>query len=151
MTRGRIAIAALLVGATALLVGFQGVSTLLTVTQIGASPEKPQAPRSHASLVPRPPVPVIKPSEPKAAEPKPDEPMVKAGEEAQAAHNPSTSEQTASQVVTDDQSGIAAALKAKAQAEMDMIDPLPDENAQPLQERPRKRYRAPRPELHKVY
>jgi hypothetical protein len=152
MTRGRIVVAAALVGTTAILVGFQGASTLLTVTQIGASAEKPKAPRSHASLVPKPPLPAIKPDAPKEAELRAtgSASAPRAGEDARAAPQPSAGEQAA-QVVTDNQPGIAAALKAKAMAEMDAMELPPDEDARPVRERPRKRYRAPRPELHKVY
>ena len=134
---------------TALLVGFQSVSTLLTVTQLGAGPTKGPAPKSHISLVPQPPVPTIKPDEPKAAEPAPA-PTIAAGEEAPGAagQTPAASEQAA-QVVTDNPAGIAAAAKAKAQTEMDTPGPQIDENT-PRPE-PRRRYRAPRPELHKVY
>ena len=144
-------VAVVLVALTALLVGFQGASTLLTVTQLGAStPKATSAPRSHASLVPQAPVPVIKPAEPKAAEPA-AAPTITAGEEAPSAGGPTPvpGEQAAAQVVADNQSGTAAAAKAKAQAEMDAMGPMPDETALPQE--PRRRYRAPRPELHKVY
>ena len=139
-------LAVALVALTALLVGFQGASTLLTVTQLGASPPKAtSAPRSHASLVPQAPLPVIKPSEPAAPAP-----TIAAGEDAPAASGPAPApaEQTTAQVVTDNPAGIAAALRAKAQAEMDELGPMAGENAPP---EPRRRYRAPRPELHKVY
>ena len=66
-TRKALILAVSLVALTALLVGFQGASTLLTVTQLGASPTKGPPPKSHASLVPQPPVAVVKPSEPTAA------------------------------------------------------------------------------------
>jgi hypothetical protein len=135
--------AAVLVALTALLVGFHGASTLMTLTQLGAGPPKAsQPPRSHASLVPQPPVPVIKPAEQRA-------PTISAGEEIPTpAEQPrqSTAQQPV-EVVVDDQSGIAAAAKAKAQAEMDAMEDRPD---RPPPER-RRRYRAPRPELHKVY
>jgi hypothetical protein len=139
--------AVVLVALTALLVGFQGASTLVTLTQLGASPPKAsQPPRSHASLVPQPPVPVVKPAEEKAPE---SAPTVSAGEEtpvpAEQPEQPAA--QQSVQVLADDQSNIAAAAKAKAQAEMDAMADQPDE---PPRER-RRRYRAPRPELHKVY
>jgi hypothetical protein len=138
-------VAVVLVALTALLVGFQGASTLVTVTQLGASPPKAsQPPRSHASLVPQPPVPVIKPE--RTPEPAP---TISAGEEtpASAEQQEQSTAQQPMQVVADDQSNIAAAAKAKAQAEMDAMGDRPDE---PPPER-RRRYRAPRPELHKVY
>ena len=138
-----------LIALTALLVGFQGASTLVTMTQLGASPPKASQPaRSHASLVPQPPVPVIKPAEQKASEPAP---TISAGEEtpAEQPQQPAAPQQPA-QVVADDQSGVAAAAKAKARAEMDAMGPqLDEQDAPPRQER--RRYRAPRPELHKVY
>ena len=141
-------VAVVLVALTALLVGFHGASTLVTVTQLGASPPKTsQPPRSHASLVPQPPVPVIKPAEEKPPEPAP---TISAGEETSApAEQPeqSTAQQPL-QVVADDQSNIAAAAKAKAQAEMDAMEDRPNEVRPPDR---RRRYRAPRPELHKVY
>ena len=44
-----------LIALTALLIGFHGASTLVTMTQLGASPPKTSQPaRSHASLVPQP-------------------------------------------------------------------------------------------------
>jgi hypothetical protein len=51
--------------------------------------------------------------------------------------------------VPDNQIGVAAAAKAQAQAEMDMMGYQAEQIAQ--QREPRRRYRAPRPELHKVY
>jgi hypothetical protein len=144
-------VAVLLVALAALLVGFQGASTLLTVTELGASPSKPQPARSHASLVPQPPVPVIKPAEPKAAQPT-AAPTISAGEEAPSAGGPTPvpGEQPAAQVVTDNQAGVAAAARSKAQAEMDALGDRPDEDVRQQAPAPR-RYRAPRPELHKVY
>jgi hypothetical protein len=139
-------VAVTLVALTALLVGFHGVSTLMTLTQLGANPPKDSRPRSHASLVPQPPVSVIKPAQERTSEPAP---TINAGEEIPApAEQPAQSAaQQPLQVVPDSSIGVAAAAKAKAQAEMDAMDDRPD---QPPLERGR-RYRAPRPELHKVY
>ncbi len=143
-------VAVVLVALTALLVGFQGASTLVTVTQLGASAPTSQPAKSHASLVPQSPVPVIKPTEPKASEPA-AAPTIAAGEEAPSAGGPTPvpGEQTAAQVVTDNQAGVAAAAKAKAQSEMDALGPQLEQDVAPRPE-PR-RQRAPRPELHKVY
>jgi hypothetical protein len=139
-----------LIALTAVLVGFQGASTLVTMTQLGASPPKAsQPPRSHASLVPQPPVPVIKPNEQKASEPAP---TISAGEETPAEPlQQSAAQQQPTQVVPDDQSGAAAAARAKARAEMDAMGPQFDEQEAAPRPEPRRRYRAPRPELHKVY
>lgn len=132
MTRGRIAIAAVLAGATALLVGFQGASMLVTVTELGASP--PGLSARPPKLPPRPPqttaivTPV--PVEQKPAEAVPDSASVIVD----AAGRP---------VVSDPPAGVAASMA--------VTEPPTDEDVQPVQERPRKRYRAPRPELHKVY
>jgi hypothetical protein len=135
-----------LVALTALLVGFQSVSTLLTVTQIGASPTKGPPPKSHASLVPQPPVATVKPGEPvsmpapRASEPVPNEPAPNAGVTADARPMPS---------VPDNQVGAAAAAKVQAQAEMDAMGDQLEQNPPPRERR--RRYRSPRPELHKVY
>ena len=51
--------------------------------------------------------------------------------------------------VPDNQVGVAAAAKAKAQAEMDAMGDQAEQTAPPPERR--RRYRAPRPELHKVY
>ena len=140
-------VAVSLIALTALLVGFQSVSTLLTVTQIGASTAIGAPPKSHASLVPRPPVATNKPSEPisvpapRASEPVPNEPAPNAGVTADARQMPS---------VPDNQVGVAAAAKAQAQAEMDAMDDQVQQNPPPPRER-RRRHRTPRPELHKVY
>jgi hypothetical protein len=141
-----------LIALTALLVGFQSVSTLLTVTQFGAGPTMGAPPKSHASLVPQPPVAIVKPIEPvsvpvsRASEPASDEaapapaPAPAAGVTANAGPIPA---------VPDNQVGAAAAAKAKAQAEMDAMGDQTEQTA-PSPER-RRRHRAPRPELHKVY
>lgn len=135
-----------LIAVTALLVGFQSVSTLLTVTQLGASQPIGSPPKSHASLVPQPPIPAIKPSEPvsmpapRASEPTPEEPAAPAaGVTADARPMPS---------VPDNQVGAAAVAKAQAQAEMDAMGDQVEQNSPPER---RRRHRAPRPELHKVY
>ena len=149
MTRGQTRLLAIsLVALGALLVGFHGASTLLTVTQLGASPTNGPVPKSHASLVPQPPVPTIKPSgtasapmpAPRAGESVADEPAAATVPNAVDTPMPS---------VPNNQIGIAAAAKAQAQAEMDAIG---DQIERPMPQRePRRRYRAPRPELHKVY
>jgi hypothetical protein len=141
-----------LIALTALLIGFHGASTLVTMTQLGASPPKTSQPaRSHASLVPQPPVPVIKPNEQKASEPAP---TISAGEEASAPpeqpQQPAAQQQP-TQIVADDQSGVAAAARAKARAEMDAMGPQFDGQEAAPRPEPRRRYHAPRPELHKVY
>lgn len=147
MTHGQTRLlAASLVALIALLIGFHGASTLLTVTQLGASPTKGPAPKSHASLVPQLPIPTIKPSEPvampapRASELSPDEPAPATSVAADTKPMPT---------VPDNQFGVAAAAKAQAQAEMEIMGDQAEQNA-PQPER-RRRYRAPRPELHKVY
>jgi hypothetical protein len=135
-----------LIALTALLVGFQSVSTLLTVTQLGASQPIGSPPKSHASLVPQPPVAIVKPSEPASvpaprfSEPASDEPAPATGVTANARPIPA---------VPDNQAGAAAAAKAKAQAEMDATGDQTEPIAPPPERR--RRYRTPRPELHKVY
>lgn len=146
MPRGKTVLAASLVALVALLVGFQGASTLLTVTQLGASPDdgtKP-SPRAHASLVPRPPLPAVKPSEP--AENKSSQPAAPAlPREAQPAA-PVTADLRP--IVPDEQ---ADAMPASI-AQQSEFEPEGErvEQPRPQQER-RRRYRAPRVELHKVY
>jgi hypothetical protein len=140
--RSSLVIAGALVALTALLVGFQGASMLVTVAQLGASAPKPQPAKSHASLVPQTPLAAVKPNEPAPA-PKVSAPV------SEPVPAPTASEQVPVQTVTDNQAGVAAAAKAKAQAEMDTMGPTPDESALPQE--PRRRYRAPRPELHRVY
>jgi cell division protein FtsN len=128
----------------AVLVGFQGASMLVTVTQLGATPPKAPAPKSHASLVPRTPAVPVKPEEPMPA-PKPSE---RASEPAPAPA-PRASTQASAEIVTDNQAGIAAAAKARAQAEMDAMEQEPDERV-PRREQ-RRRYRAPPVDKHRVY
>ena len=155
MQRREVVLAASLVALTALIVGFQAASTLLTVTQIGASPVKGPPPKAHSSLVPQPSQPAVKPSEPVSA--KPSEPAsmpalaVRASEPAadKSAPVPVSAETTPVPSVPDNQVGVAAAAKSQAQAEMDTMGDQVERPA-PQPER-RRRYRAPRPELHKVY
>ena len=127
-----------LVAVTALLVGFQGVSMVLTFTRFGADTVKP--PAVPANVRPRPDVAVrpdtaVRPAEP--VEPvaaRPAEPNERAAV-SNGAQNPT---------------GIAAAAKAKAQAELDARDAAPDDDDAPPRERQR-RVRSPRPDLHRVY
>jgi hypothetical protein len=138
-------VAVVLVALTALLVGFQGASTLVTVTQLGATPPQASAPKSHASLAPPTHAVPVKPV-------KPDEPMPapKTSEPASApVPAPPAGAQTPREIVTDNQSGIAAAAKAKAQAEMDAMAGAPDDNAPPRETR--RRYRPPPIDKHRVY
>jgi hypothetical protein len=154
MTRGQThLVAGSLVALTALLVGFQSVSTLLTVTQLGASPSpsKGPPPRSQASLVPQPPVATIKPSEPASTPapmpaPRASEPAVREPAPAPVANSVDT---TPMPSVPDNPAGAAAAAKIQAQAEMDAMGDQVERNVPPRERR--RRYRAPRPELHKVY
>lgn len=145
----RVAVFAL-IGLTALLVGFQGASTLMTLTQIGASPGKPSV---HASLVPRPAIP-LEVSEParipaadvhaatptQAAAPTPNvQPVIEADPVA-----PSAADTVAAP--TSNLADLAAAATAQAQL---VEAPAFIEEAPPRRER--RRYRAVRPDLHRVY
>ncbi len=78
---------------------------------------------------------------PRASEPTPEEPAAPAaGVTADARPMPS---------VPDNQVGAAAVAKAQAQAEMDAMGDQVEQNSPPPERR--RRHRAPRPELHKVY
>jgi hypothetical protein len=148
----RVAVFAL-IGLTALLVGFQGASTLMTLTQIGASPGKPSVPKAHASLVPRPAIP-LEVSEParipaadvhaatptQAAAPTSNvQPVIEADPVA-----PSAADTVAAP--TSNLADLAAAATAQAQL---VEAPAFIEEAPPRRER--RRYRAVRPDLHRVY
>lgn len=144
-----------LIALTAVLVGFHGASTLLTVTQLGVGSTKAAPPKPHASLVPQPPVPTIKPSEPvsppapRASEPAPDEPAPASTAASDTKASPTAADTTPMPTVPDNQVGVAAAAKAQARAEMEAMGGRFEQDMPPPEQR--RRYRAPRQELHKVY
>ena len=111
----------------AVLVGFHGMTMVLSTVPLGASTERaakwPDAPARNI------PIPAAKPSEPTVA-----------------ATTAVPTATPAAPVSPSEFQGLAAAAKAKAQAEMDELE---GEGA--MEPPQRRRYRAPRPQLHKVY
>ena len=143
----RIAIFAL-IGLSALLVGFHGASTLMTLTQIGASPTKPQLPKAHASLAPKPALPL------QVSEPAKTRDTIDAQP---AAPPPAANPQPAVEAVpapaldaVAPPSANLSALAAATMAEADRVE-VPEWAEEPPPRRERRRYRAPRPDLHRVY
>jgi hypothetical protein len=160
MPIGRTRIAAFaLAGLAALLVGFHGVSMLMTVTQLGASPEKPALRKSHASLVPRPAIPVevnepartVAPEVQAAAptrtpaEAPNAQPVIEADPVA-----PSAADTVAAQPSNAVQPSNLADLAAATTAQAQLVD-VPAFTEEPPPRRERRRYRAVRPDLHRVY
>lgn len=126
------ALGAGLVAIAAPLVGFQGATTVLTIAEYGASAKRESKPGETrlANLQPeRRAVDAVQPVRP---EPVPVEPQAAAPEEQPAAST-----------------GIAAAAKAKALAEIEAME----EQAQPSAPPPRvkRNYRAPRVDKHRIY
>jgi hypothetical protein len=141
-----------LIGLTALLIGFHGASTLMTLTQIGASPVKPSLPKAHASLVPRPAIP-LEVSEPARL---PAAPEVQAAVPTPISNTPPAVEieqHPAEQVPAADpvaaQPGNLANLAAAAAAQAELDVPAFTEEPPPRRER--RRHRSVRPDLHRVY
>jgi hypothetical protein len=133
------ALAAGLVAIAALLVGFQGATTVMTIAEYGASAKRSESKAGETRLAnlqtERRAVDVAQPAkpEPAAAEPQTAaEPQAAAPEE-QPAYS----------------TGIAAAAKAKALAEIEAME----EQAQPSAPAPRvkRTYRAPRVDKHRIY
>lgn len=127
------ALAAGLVAIAALLVGFQGATTVLTIAEYGASAKRSESKSGETRLAnlqtERRPVDAVQPVRP---EPVPVEPQAAAPEEQPAAST-----------------GIAAAAKARALAEIEAME----EQAQPSAPPPRvkRTHRAPRIDKHRVY
>jgi hypothetical protein len=111
----------------AVLVGFHGVTMVLSTVSLGASTER--ATKWHNA----PPRNILTPAA------KPSEPTV-------AAITTVPTATPAAPVAPSEFQGLAAAAKAKAQAEMDELE---GEGA--MEPPQRRRYRAPRPQRHKVY
>ena len=114
----------------AVLVGFAGASTYLSIANFGADPEvqKPKTPL--ASLQ--------QPRSDKAVQP---------AASSTGTPDPAPSEQASPP--EPNPTGVAAAAKAKARAEMDAMANTADEQAEP-REMPR-RYRAPQSDKHRIY
>lgn len=124
-----LALAVALVAVAALLVGFQGASTLLTVVEFGAAPEsKPaKAPRwAHTQ---------IRPAPKDQIQPAPKERL-------------ESSAPAPSPTAVPNPRGLAAAAQAKAQAELDAMEEPLDQNVVP---RVRRTYRAPKVDKHRIY
>jgi len=114
--------AGLLIAVVAVLIGFHAVTMMLGVATLSGEADRTAKPRTAPPRV-EVAAPVAAPAE------APREAVV--------------------QVPAEPPAGIAAAAKAKAQAEMSEFQPS---GANPdAQDQPRRRYRAPRPEMHKVY
>jgi len=153
MPRGKTRIAMFaLIGLSALLVGFHGASTLMTLTQVAASPGKPQSPKAHASLVPKPvlPVQVSEPTRTPVIDRPADNPAAIANAEPVVLPVP-MQRRPAGEAAAEQPAPNPANLAAAATVQAELVHvPAVTEEATTRRERPR-RYRAQRPELHRVY
>ena len=127
------ALGAGLVAIAALLVGFQGATTVLTIAEYGASAKRSESKPGETRLANLQPerraVDAVQPVRP---EPAPAEPQAAAPEEQPAAST-----------------GIAAAAKAKALAEIEAMEERAQRSTPPP--RVKRTYRAPRVDKHRIY
>lgn len=126
------ALGAGLVAIAALLVGFQGATTVLTIAEYGASAKRSESKAGEtrlANLQTR--HRAVEAVQPVRPEPAPAEPQAAAPEEQPAAST-----------------GIAAAAKAKALAEIEAMEEQAQSAPPP---RVKRTYRAPRVDKHRIY
>jgi hypothetical protein len=126
------ALGAGLVAIAALLVGFQGATTVLTIAEYGASAKRSESKAgetrlAHLQTRHR----AVEAVQPVRPEPAPAEPQAAAPEEQPAAST-----------------GIAAAAKAKALAEIEAMEEQAQSAPPP---RVKRTYRAPRVDKHRIY